>query len=256
MALLDASLSEDFFSSDAGYASTVSMDTVSFRWLTATGPSQPPSTLMAEGANFTYSGTFPTGGTVTSITNFGDNGVADWILSGVSAPLTSLVSTGDYRAGVVRFWETVLGGDDTIIAPVSEGGILFGDFIEVIVAPGSFQPISRIGGDDTFVVNSAPGRGPLIGRGDGPAVVGDALLAAGAEEEINDNPVAFVGRVTGGNDTFTVSGGSHYSIIGDVRGVSGAGRGDRGRRRHQQQRRGLFGLRLRRGALYRRRRGQ
>ena len=70
MAILDASNSEITFSSTVSYASLVEQDTTLYSWLSA----DPGNQIRAFGTGFTYSGTTPTGGTVTSLSfDFVDN---------------------------------------------------------------------------------------------------------------------------------------------------------------------------------------
>jgi len=223
MATLDASQSTVTFSADVGYVSVVSPTPTVFTWLTQATSQNPADTISAAGSGFTYNAGLPTGGTVTSVTNFGEDALADWVLTGISVPLTQLVTPGNYQLSLIRFWETVLGGDDTIIAPIDQGGVLFGDFTQVAVVPGSFQEVTRTGGDDSFIANSGSGRVPIALRSSSPALVGDALSVDGAEEEINGSPVAFSATVNGGDDTFTLTGGSHFLTVGDVRDVGPLG---------------------------------
>ena len=214
MAVLDASNSEISFTSLAAYGSLVEASPDIYSWLTP----DPFHQIRALGTGFTYSGSTPTGGTVTSVTfDYHDNnhpyGVTDVTITGVSVPLTSLVDLTDPAAGEARFWDTLLFGNDTIFAPLAAGGKLFGDF--EIVTPLGIGSIARSGGSDEFfasngtVLPTGLSRG---GVGSPNALIGDAVSAQG----VATGSFVFTATVNGGDDTFTVSNKANFVVVGDV----------------------------------------
>ncbi|MFN0194127.1 MAG: hypothetical protein ACKVP5_19485, partial [Aestuariivirga sp.] len=146
MAVLDARFSVVDFSSTVAYAATITQDPGLFTW-----DSSDDSRIT--GAGLSYVGGVPVGGTVTVI-NFDFTstteppGVIDASITGISVNAADLVSATNPAAGERKFWETVLGGNDTIYAPRAADGLLFGDFSAVQGV--LFESVSRTGGNDTL----------------------------------------------------------------------------------------------------------
>lgn len=214
MAIFNAKLSTVYFDGITAYGATTGALGDSFGWTTA----DPFHAITAFGSGFTYSGSLPTGGTVTDI-------VFDWVdddhpagqqdatITGLSVPLANLVNGISPSAGQTQFWETVLAGNDTIIAADTAGGRFFGDFQNVLT--NGFDSIFKQGGDDVFSVDATTRPGLLASRGDGAAanaLIGDAQYVQGEEA----GPFALFADVVGGDDTFNVSGQPLYFVIGDV----------------------------------------
>lgn len=197
----------------AGYSST------SFTWKTIA----PGNSLTAQGTGFTYApGGIPIGGTVNTVIFDWANedeplGFDDAIITGLSVSLTELANFLDPAVAELRFWETVLGGNDEIRAPLAAGGQYFGDFANIVATAGN--AISRTGGNDLLVANSPAGNGGSIIRGGSVspnALVGDALFVQGAD----DGLIAYFAEVTGGNDRFEIGLKSSFLAVGDVQWVS------------------------------------
>src|SRR5439155_25546197 len=152
MAILDATLSTANFSSDVGFSLFIGGSSTSYGWRNA---ATTPDQIVATGTGFTYGAdpTIPTGGTVTSISmDYANNGSTDFTISDILVNLPDLIDTADYAASSDKFWQTVLSGDDTILAPLAKGGQLFGDFTDVVST--AFNAVSLAGGDDTFTAAS------------------------------------------------------------------------------------------------------
>jgi Ca2+-binding RTX toxin-like protein len=214
MAVLDASNSEIAFTHNTAFALFIGGGAGSYQWQTTGG-----HRVTAFGAGFTYDASNnPTGGTVTSLEfDFQDAshpiGVVDATLTGISVPLADLVNPFNPAAGEIRFWETVLGGDDTITAPRINRGLMSGDFTDVV--SNTFSGISRTGGDDTLTA-TAPVFSAVIGLGGGRsqsrALVGDALFVQG----VANGQIANFAEVIGGDDTLRLFDKAAYVLVGDV----------------------------------------
>ena len=221
MALVDATRSQIDYTSLTAFETLVEADATVFSWLTP----DPHHVVSALGAGFTYSGSTPTGGTVdTVVFDLIDDdhpyGFSDVTISGLAVPLTGLVDLANPAAGQVTFWETLLAGNDTILAPLLAGGRLFGDFLDVHAA---LQVVQRTGGDDTFVAESpvqTGGTGVRVvldrgGSGSQHALIGDAVGVSGS----TFGSFIWEAYLQGGNDTFQVSRKSAFTVIGDVQTV-------------------------------------
>jgi hypothetical protein len=221
MAILDARFSVLDFSSTVAYAATITQDPVLFTW-----DSIDDSRITAVGSGISYAGGVPSAGTVTVI-NFDfistsePPGVIDASITGISVNATDLVSAINAGAGEISFWETVLGGNDTVYAPRAADGLLFGDFsaVQGIL----FASVSRTGGNDTligdaFVFNAGIGLG-IGGRSTPRALVGDAALVDGTD----DGVIAYFGELVGGDDTLTLINKSSFTLIGDAAQVGSLG---------------------------------
>ena len=217
MAILDATLSQFAFSPITAFRLPATTGIGEFEWQTV----EPFHRIHAYGTGFTYSGIAPTGGTVTSIDldwvdDTGTTGFIDATLRGLSVPLTSLINVGNPLAGQIAFWETVLGGDDEIRAPLAAGGQLFGDFTSVV--SGAVDGIFRQGGNDEFFSAAPLSLGAVFVRGGevaANALVGDALYVQGTV----NGEFANYAEVAGGDDIFNVSAKSAFVVVGDVQWV-------------------------------------
>jgi Ca2+-binding RTX toxin-like protein len=221
MAILDARLSVLDFNSYTGYSASIVQDPLSFTWDTAEG-----NRITAIGSGFTYAGNLPTAGTVTSINlDFTSAteppGVIDAVITGLSVNATDLVSAADPAAGDRHFWETVLGGNDTIYAPRAADGLLFGDFSAVQGV--LFVSTNKTGGNDTLTGDATAFVGGIGlgigGRATPRALVGDAATVDGVESGL----IAYFGNLTGGNDTFRLINKSNFTLIGDAATVGALG---------------------------------
>ena len=138
------------------------------------------------------------------------------MITDLSVPLADLVNLADPAAGEIRFWEVVLAGNDTIHAPLTAGGRLFGDFLTV--QSGLFDPVAKTGHDDVFFAAGNQSLRLILGRGnDGSAnaLIGDAVTVDGAAFL----SVVTEGFLTGGNDEFFVSKKAGFTVVGDVLNV-------------------------------------
>jgi hypothetical protein len=142
----------------------------------------------------TGAGRRPTGGTATSVAiDLNRDGDIDANITRISVPLSALVASAN------SFWQTLLGGHDTIYAASNFGSVLFGDFLEVLGT--SFV----IGGRDSIVGGTGPGQN----------LYGDAQTVGNDPGGGGD-----IGKLTGGRDTIVARNTSGNSlIVGDARNV-------------------------------------
>ncbi|MGA0531134.1 hypothetical protein [Hansschlegelia sp. KR7-227] len=137
--------------------------------------------------------------------------------------LTALVSRvgTNPQSAADKFWETLLSGDDRMIAPKGVGAALFGDFLQ-ITANRLFRE-TKVGGDDTLSADPGEFPGGLVPIGGGRSLsnsllIGDADLVSGTHQTKGD--FTFHGRLTGGDDVLRLTGSPYYSLIGDARSVT------------------------------------
>lgn len=124
------------------------------------------------------------------------DGDFDVTISALNVPLTALTATPQ------RFWQTVLAGNDNIIAPLKCSATLFGDALTV-----SGNTL-YIGGRDTF----------SAGTGAAQNFYGDAY-AVGTDPEHG----ALRGALNGGRDVLTVDNSRGTSLlVGDAGEVNGS----------------------------------
>jgi Ca2+-binding RTX toxin-like protein len=211
MATLNASLAEIFFGTETRFSVAISGDATFYMWETPDG-----HRITAHGTGFTYSGLFPTGGTVTQIDidvvdTSHPPGFIDGTITGLSVPLTALLDDVDPAAGEISFWETALGGSDIIIAPESGEATMTGDFTTVVSTV--FSGIFRAGGNDRFTAFMPEARqGLQLSRGGPHGLIGDAFFVEGAV----NGQIANFASLDGGNDTMRLIGYADYMMTGDV----------------------------------------
>ena len=194
MALFDArSATQLFNAADArnvAFSAHFASSPTTYVWST-TGHDR----IHVRGTNFTTGpDRKPTGGTATSVAiDLNRDGDIDATIARISVPLTALT------ANPSSFWETLLGGHDTLYAATGFGSVLFGDFLEVV--------------GTTFVIG---GRDSIVGgTGPGQNLYGDAQ-AVGEHHDAGGD----IGKLTGGRDTIVARNTSGNSlIIGDARNV-------------------------------------
>jgi Ca2+-binding RTX toxin-like protein len=236
MATLDASLSLPGFDMSDGalvnFDTYLSNSTVSYSWQTSMPGSDPTNYIHAYGTGITTDGSgYPTGGSITSLKidlehNGNPNTDTDidaQITLDTPVALTSLVSPSgtDPTAAADKFWEAILSGDDRIYAPSAGRSMIFGDFLQIYAPPLDSE--NKTGGDDVISADASDGASATVnigGRGSvGNALVGDAFSVSGS----SFNHFAFVGVLTGGADTITLTGLAAYNLVGDAYNVSNLG---------------------------------
>jgi Ca2+-binding RTX toxin-like protein len=225
MTTLDARLSIQFFDMSDGTLVDFAAPALfgqpdRYAWNTSDGHS-----VFAFGSGITANPStgYPTGGSVSllklDLEQDGDpntNQLIDAFITPASpVPLTELVSPAGTNAQVAgdKFWERLLSGDDTILAPDSGRGFLFGDFLQIL--SDQLTTESRTGGNDTIIA-AATNASPLVSlggsRSSANALVGDAYLVEGSEH----NNIAYPATLFGGNDTITMTLRPAYHLIGDA----------------------------------------
>jgi len=199
MAVFDTRMATQLFNAfdarNVAFGTHVSHSSTSYVWNT-TGHDR----IHIEGVGITVDGNnLPTGGTVKKVSiDLNADGDIDGVISGVNVALTGLVESPD------SFWQSLLKGHDVIYAPATFGGVMFGDFLNVI------GDTTVIGGRDTLAG----------GTGAGQNLYGDAQ-AVGAHHDLG----GAAGTLTGGRDTIVANNTTGNSlIIGDARVVEVNGR--------------------------------
>jgi Ca2+-binding RTX toxin-like protein len=182
-------------------------------------------TITARGTGFVIGGEGdPRRGTLTSFTiDLGSDGSIDARFGNASMPFTVLRKTDERYP---TWWSNLLGGDDTIYAPLRQGATVFGDiFLDI----RGFEPGSdRIYGGTVYgqmLIGDANqiGLHPLDGPGfldGGPGKGGDDLIVARNTRSmstlIGDARFLKGGEVIGGDDRLVGSDSQKDVIVGDV----------------------------------------
>ena len=162
--------------------------------------------------NITANGGGPTGGSISTVNVVGLGFNPIFSITGLSAPLTSLVVPGNAVASHEHFWETVLAGATTFVMPQLAGvaaSIFGGDFVTV----NSGQILN--GANDLFAGIGSPTQ--HIAVGDASVVAANARLNGGDDQFINLSGYMIgdvgsggvpgnLGIVKGGNDSFIGNG--------------------------------------------------
>lgn len=218
MTTLDASQSlVDFNMADetsVGFDVYLTSDPTAYHWQTASNGTDPINYVHAFGTGVTVDGSgHPTGGTITSLqVDMEHDAVIDVNITDVSVSLVTLLTpTNTNPTHADQFWETLLSGDDTIVAPTRGRSLMFGDFLDI----HSEQTIDeqKTGGDDIISADGSADAGVVLSRGGAaPALIGDAFSVSG--EAFNN--VAYVGVLHGGDDTITLTGAPVYALAGDA----------------------------------------
>ena len=234
MTILDARLAGANFDMGDGtlvnYESEYSFSATSYAWNTsASSSSTPANRVFTEGTGIGVGPNFyPFAGSISSlkidIAQDGDPGtnagIDALITTATPVALTDLVSPAgtDPQAAADKFWETLLSGDDEILAPDQGRGFMFGDFLQILSDSVTIE--EKTGGDD--VISAAPVAGDNVfgsiggGRAVPRALIGDAGWLQGF---VDINNIAYAASLQGGNDRITLSGRPAYSLIGDAYSV-------------------------------------
>jgi Ca2+-binding RTX toxin-like protein len=157
----------------------------------------------------------------------------DVVITGISVPVASLISTHN-EFSPPPGWVNLLGGNDTVWAPINAGGRLYGDTPTVDFWAGN---PGFVGGDDRI---NGGRRGDQTLSGDfidvgglGPSVIdatgGDDViitnLLRGRSEIYGDAKRVSYGNLTAGNDRLVGSNTRPDLIVGDAGSVLGTLRG-------------------------------
>jgi Ca2+-binding RTX toxin-like protein len=214
------------------YASTNSTGSTEYSYISSGGDA-----VYLTGTSLADDGSLPVSGTVEQIAIDFDNdgaGSAEIIITGLSFDITDLgIGAGGSSSDLLaRFWETVLGGNDTFDFTFSVNASADWSGDGAFISDG----LLHVGGNDVFAGGGAPdtftGRfprlvGDYISVDAGQAVGGDdTFTTAGVRTLVGD----FIDSSTsaeGGNDIFTptaipADSSTGFSIYGDVESFSGS----------------------------------
>ena len=133
MAILDASLSEINFTTETAYASTNGSGAGFFAWNTAS--THVITAEFADPSRDVHQAGLPQW--------WYSSGAVDAMITGLAVPLSSLYNSSFPAYGEVGFWEAVLGGDDTILAPLNRGGRMTGDFTDIIATESHLRHLPK-----------------------------------------------------------------------------------------------------------------